>query len=240
MIDNTDGEIMKLENIHTFYGKSHIIQGISLIIKKKKCISYLGRNGAGKTTTMRSIMGLNPPREGKIFLNGRGINGKKPFEISRWGVGYVPEDRRIFGTLSLIENLNIAIQRRAGRDKWNIDTVFDVFPSLAERRNHKGNELSGGEQQMLAIARALMGNPEILLLDEPTQGLAPVITGVVLEIIQRIKKEGITIFLVEQNVEATYQVTDWYYILQQGLIVYQGSIEEFRSNQELKERYLGV
>ena len=240
MIDNTDGEIMKLENIHTFYGMSHIIQGISLIIKKKECISYLGRNGAGKTTTLRSIMGLNPPREGKIFLNGRGINGKKPFEISRWGVGYVPEDRRIFGTLSLIENLNIAIQRRAGRDKWNIDTVFDVFPSLAERRNHKGNELSGGEQQMLAIARALMGNPEILLLDEPTQGLAPVIVGVVLEIIQRIKNEGITIFLVEQNVEATYQVTDWYYILQQGLIVYQGSIEEFRSNQELKERYLGV
>lgn len=240
MIDNTDGEIMKLENIHTFYGMSHIIQGISLIIKKKECISYLGRNGAGKTTTLRSIMGLNPPREGKIFLNGRGINGKKPFEISRWGVGYVPEDRRIFGTLSLIENLNIAIQRRVGRDKWNIDTVFDAFPQLAERRNHRGNELSGGEQQILAIARALMGNPEILLLDEPTQGLAPVIVGVVLEIIQRIKKEGITIFLVEQNVEATYQVTDWYYILQQGLIVYQGSIEEFRSNQELKERYLGV
>ena len=240
MIDNTDGEIMKLENIHTFYGMSHIIQGISLIIKKKECISYLGRNGAGKTTTLRSIMGLNPPREGKIFLNGRGINGKKPFEISRWGVGYVPEDRRIFGTLSLIENLNIAIQRRVGRDKWNIDTVFDAFPQLAERRNHRGNELSGGEQQILAIARALMGNPEILLLDEPTQGLAPVITGVVLEIIQRIKKEGITIFLVEQNVEATYQVTDWYYILQQGLIVYQGSIEEFRSNPELKERYLGV
>lgn len=240
MIDNTDGEIMKLENIHTFYGMSHIIQGISLIIKKKECISYLGRNGAGKTTTLRSIMGLNPPREGKIFLNGRGINGKKPFEISRWGVGYVPEDRRIFGTLSLIENLNIAIQRRVGRDKWNIDTVFDAFPQLAERRNHRGNELSGGEQQILAIARALMGNPEILLLDEPTQGLAPVIVGVVLEIIQRIKNEGITIFLVEQNVEATYQVTDWYYILQQGLIVYQGSIEEFRSNPELKERYLGV
>ena len=240
MIDNTDGEIMKLENIHTFYGMSHIIQGISLIIKKKECISYLGRNGAGKTTTLRSIMGLNPPREGKIFLNGRGINGKKPFEISRWGVGYVPEDRRIFGTLSLIENLNIAIQRRVGRDKWNIDTVFDAFPQLAERRNHRGNELSGGEQQILAIARALMGNPEILLLDEPTQGLAPVIMGVVLEIIQQIKKEGVTIFLVEQNIEATYQVTDWYYILQQGLIVYQGSIEEFRSNPELKERYLGV
>jgi len=240
MIDNTDGEIMKLENIHTFYGRSHIIQGISLIIKKNKCISYLGRNGAGKTTTLRSIIGLNPPQEGKILLNGRGIHGKKPFEISRLGVGYVPEDRRIFGTLSLLENLNIAIQRRAGRDKWNIDTVFDAFPLLAERRNHRGNELSGGEQQVLAIARALMGNPEILLLDEPTQGLAPVIMGVVLEIIQQIKKEGVTIFLVEQNIEATYQVTDWYYILQQGLIVYQGSNEEFRSNPELKDKYLVV
>ncbi len=156
------------------------------------------------------------------------------------GVSYVPEDRRIFGTLSLLENLNIAIQRRAGRDKWNIDTVFDAFPLLAERRNHRGNELSGGEQQVLAIARALMGNPEILLLDEPTQGLAPVIMGVVLEIIQQIKKEGVTIFLVEQNIEATYQVTDWYYILQQGLIVYQGSNEEFRSNPELKDKYLVV
>jgi len=240
MMDNKDGEILKVENIHTFYDKSHIIQGISLIIKKKECVSYLGRNGAGKTTTLRSIMGLTPAREGKIFLNGREINGKNPFEISRRGVGYVPEDRRIFGTLSLLENLNIAIQRRVGRDKWNIDTVFDVFPLLAERRNHRGNELSGGEQQMLAIARALMGNPEILLLDEPNKGLAPLIMQVLLEIIQRIKKEGITIFLVEQNVEATYQVTDRYYILQQGLIVYQGSSEEFRSNPELKERYLGV
>lgn len=154
-------------------------------------------------------------------------------------VSYVPKDRRIFGTLSLLENLNIAIQRRAGRDKWNIDTVLDVFPLLAERRNHKGNELSGGEQQMLAIARALMGNPEILLLDEPTQGLAPVIMEVVFEIIQRIKKEGFTIFLVEQNVEATYQVTDRYYIFQQGLIVYQGNSKEFRSNPDLKARYLG-
>ncbi|HDM77645.1 MAG TPA: ABC transporter ATP-binding protein [Deltaproteobacteria bacterium] len=233
-------EILELENIHTFYGKSHIIQGISLIVKKKECVSYLGRNGAGKTTTLRSIMGLNPPREGKILLNGREIHGKKPFDISREGVGYVPEDRRIFGTLSVLENLNIAIQKGVGRDKWNLHTVFDVFPILATRKNQRGTELSGGEQQMLAIARALMGNPEILLLDEPTQGLAPLIVEVVLEIIQRIKKEGISIFLVEQNVEVTYQVTDRYYILQQGLMVYEGSKDAFRSNPEIKERYLGV
>jgi branched-chain amino acid transport system ATP-binding protein len=239
-MDNIDGEILKLENIHTFYGQSHIIQGISLVIKKRECVSYLGRNGAGKTTTLRSIMGLNPPREGKIWFNGREISGEKPFEISRKGMGYVPEDRRVFGTLSVLENLNIAFQRRVEKDKWNTDTVFDVFPLLEKRKNHRGTQLSGGEQQMLTIARSLMGNPEILLLDEPTQGLAPVIIEVVLEIIQRIKKEGITIFMVEQNVEATYQFTDRYYILQQGLIVYEGRSEEFKSNPELKEKYLGV
>ena len=240
MMDNMDREILKVENIHTFYDKSHIIQGISLIIKEKECVSYLGRNGAGKTTTLKTIMGLNPPRQGRIFLNGREITGEKPFEISRRGMGYVPEDRRIFGTLSVLENLNIAVQKRVGRDKWDMDTVFNVFPILEKRKNHRGTELSGGEQQMLAIARSLMGNPEILLLDEPTQGLAPVIIEVVLKIIQRIKREGITIFLVEQNVEATYQISDRYYILQQGLLVYEGSKDAFRSNPEIKDKYLGV
>lgn len=240
MMKNTSGEILKLENIHTYYAKSHILQGISLIVKNEECVSYLGRNGAGKTTTLRSIMGLNPPREGKIFFRDIEINGRKPFEISRAGIGYVPEDRRIFGTLNVLENLNIANQRRAGIDRWNIDTVFDVFPILEKRKNHRGSELSGGEQQMLSIARSLMGNPEILLLDEPTQGLAPLMIEVVLKTVERIKEEGITIFMVEQNVEATYEITDRYYILQQGLIVYHGSSEEFRSSPELKEEYLGV
>ncbi len=240
MIARQDTEMLKLENMHTFYNKSHIIQGISLNIKQKECVAYLGRNGAGKTTTLRSIMGLNPPREGNVFFKGQRINGKKPFEIACEGVGYVPENRRVFNTLTVVENLNIAFQKRAGNRKWRINMIFDAFPLLAERKNHHGNELSGGEQQMLAIARTLMGNPELLLLDEPTQGLAPMIIKVVLEIIQRIKKEGMTIFLVEQSVEATYEVADRYYILQQGLMVYDGTNEEFRSDPEVRERYLGV
>jgi branched-chain amino acid transport system ATP-binding protein len=233
-------EILTLEKIHTFYGQSHILQGISLNIQAGECIAFLGRNGAGKTTTLRSIMGLTPPREGKVFFKGRVINGRKPFQISREGIAYVPDNRRIFSTLTVLENLNIAIQKRLADKRWTIDTVFGIFPQLVERKKHRGNELSGGEQQMLAIARSLMGNPELLLLDEPTQGLAPLIVKAVLGIVEQIKKESITIFLVEQGVEATYQVADSYYILQQGLIVYHGSLEEFRNHPEIRERYLRV
>lgn len=233
-------EILKLEDVHTFYGKSHIIQGISLFVKERECVSYLGRNGAGKSTTLRSIMGINPPQKGRIYFKNLQINRQKPFEISRAGIGYVPEERRIFGTLTVLENLNIASQTRGGRDRWKLDTVFEVFRVLGKRKTHRGSELSGGEQQMLAIARSLMGNPEILLLDEPTQGLAPLIIEIVLEVIERIKNEGITIFMVEQNVEATYDITDRYYVLQQGLIAYEGSCEQFISNPDVKERYLGV
>jgi branched-chain amino acid transport system ATP-binding protein len=240
MVDPQDKEMLKLEDMHTFYGKSHIIQGISLNIQHRECVAFLGRNGAGKTTTLRSIMGLNPPREGHVFFKGRKIDGHKPFEIAREGVGYVPEDRRIFKTLTVLENLNLAFQKRAKNGRWRIDTIFDVFPILADRKRHRGNQLSGGEQQMLAIARTLMGNPELLLLDEPTQGLAPRIIQVVLEIVQRIKKEGMTIFMVEQSVEATYQVADRYYILQQGLIVYEGDTEAFRGNPGIRETYLAV
>jgi branched-chain amino acid transport system ATP-binding protein len=240
MTGNTHPNLLRLDEIHVFYGESHIIQGISLHVGGNECVSYLGRNGAGKTTTLRSIMGLNPPREGKILFKDVAINAKKPFEISCAGIAYVPEDRRVFGTLSVAENLNIALQKRGGRDHWTLDRVFELFPGLGNRRRHRGTELSGGEQQMLAVGRALMGNPEILLLDEPTKGLAPVIVEVLLDVIQRIKQKDATILLVEQNVEATSQVTDRYYILQQGLIVYEGSREHFWSHPELKENYLGV
>ena len=233
-------DVLRLDDVHTFYGKSHIIQGISLNIQQGECVTLLGRNGAGKTTTLRSIMGLTPPREGDVFFKGQRISGQKPFEIARQGVGYVPEERRIFSTLTVLENLHLAFQKREGNTRWSVDTICDVFPVLAERRTHCGNELSGGEQQMLAIARALMGNPELLMLDEPTQGLAPLIIQSVLEIIQRIKGEGMTIFLVEQAVEATYRVSDRYYILQQGLVVYKGSKDQFVASPEVKETYLGV
>jgi branched-chain amino acid transport system ATP-binding protein len=185
-------------------------------------------------------MGLNPPREGRIFLREREISGKKPFEITREGVAYVPENRQIFSSLTVLENLRIVVQRKGGGGNWNVDKIFNTFPALAGRKNHRGNELSGGEQQMLAIGRSLMTNPELLLLDEPTQGLAPLIVQGVLQIIQHIKEEGITIFLVEQNVEATLEVTDRFYILQQGVIVYEGGASEFMTNQDIRERYLGL
>jgi branched-chain amino acid transport system ATP-binding protein len=233
-------EMLNVEGIQTYYGKSHIIQGISLDVKAHECVSLLGRNGAGKTTTLKSIMGLVPPREGSIRFKGQEIAGRKPFEISRQGIGLVPEDRQIFTTLTVTENLRISYQKERAGGQWDMDRVFEAFPRLADRRDNRGNQLSGGEQQMLAVARALMANPDLLLLDEPTEGLAPLIVEIVLEIIESIKREGLTIILVEQNVAATKKVADRYYILQEGCVVYHGSNEEFWSEPELQEKYLGV
>jgi len=231
--------MLQVKDIHTFYGKSHIIQGISLEVDKGELVSLLGRNGAGKTTTLRSIMGLTVPRYGNIFYEGTEITKKKSFEICKAGIGYVPEDRRIFSTLTLIENLNIAIQKDR-RQKWDHERIFSIFPILAERRGHRGRELSGGEQQMLSIARALMGNPSLLLLDEPTEGLGPLIVETLIGVIERIKKEGVTILLVEQNVESTFKVADRHYILEQGKIMYHGSNNELKNDKEVMDRYLGV
>jgi branched-chain amino acid transport system ATP-binding protein len=233
-------EMLNVEGIQTYYGKSHIIQGISLDVKAHECVSLLGRNGAGKTTTLKSIMGLVPPKEGSIRFKGQEIAGRKPFEISRQGIGLVPEDRQIFTTLTVTENLRISYQKERAGGQWDMDRVFEAFPRLADRRDNRGNQLSGGEQQMLAVARALMANPDLLLLDEPTEGLAPLIVEIVLEIIESIKREGLTIILVEQNVAATKKVADRYYILQEGCVVYHGSNEEFWSEPELQEKYLGV
>jgi len=231
--------MLQVKDIHTFYGKSHVIQGISLGVNKGELISLLGRNGAGKTTTLRSIMGLTPPRFGKIFYQETEITQKKPFEICRAGIAYVPEDRRIFSTLTLIENLKIGVQKNK-EDKWDLERIFTIFPVLAERKGHRGNELSGGEQQMLAIARALMGNPLLLLLDEPTEGLAPLIIDALINVIGQIKSENVTIVLVEQNVESAFKVADRHYILEQGKIVYHGHNIEFKNNKEVMERYLSV
>ena len=236
-----DNEAMlHVDAIQTYYGKSHIIQGVSFHVDPHECVALLGRNGAGKTTTLRSIIGLTPPREGQVVLKGQSLKGLKPFEIARRGVTYVPEDRQIFATLTVDENLQLSVQKERTGGPWNLERVFDVFPRLAERRHNRGNQLSGGEQQMLAIARALMANPELILLDEPTEGLAPLIVETLLEIIAGIKKEGLTIVLVEQNVAATRQVADRYYILQQGQLVYDGTNAEFWSQLQLQEKYLGV
>lgn len=233
-------KMLNVEGIQTYYGKSHILQGISLDVKAHECVSILGRNGAGKTTTLKSIMGLVPPKQGSIRFKGQEIGGRKPFEISRQGISLVPEDRQIFTTLTVIENLRISHQKERSRGQWNIERIFEAFPSLAERRGNRGHQLSGGEQQMLAVARALMANPDLLLLDEPTEGLAPMIVEIVLDIVESIKKEGLTIILVEQNVAATQKVADRYFILQEGRVVYKGSNEEFWSEPELQERYLSV
>jgi len=232
--------LLQVEDIHSYYAKSHILQGVSFAVRPKECLSLLGRNGAGKTTTLRSVIGLVAPRSGRILFNGRPINGRQPFEVSRMGIGYVPEDRQIFASLTVLENLAISVQKQRSDGPWGLERIFELFPRLAERRRNRGSQLSGGEQQMLSIARALMTNPDLLLLDEPTEGLAPLIVEKLLEIIQNLKQIGLTIILVEQDVHATRQVADRYCILQEGVLVHQSSHAEFWAQPALQEKYLGV
>lgn len=231
--------MLQVEEIHSYYGESYVVQGISMMLKEGEILTLLGRNGAGKTTTLRSIVGLKPPRRGRIVFQGREITRMKPFEIARLGIAMVPEDRRIFSSLSVEENLNIAIQKdRTGR--WTLETVQTLFPVLRERRHHRGNQLSGGEQQILAIARALMGNPKFLILDEPSEGLAPLIIKLIAETIASLSAEGMTILLVEQNVEMTLQIANRHYVLDQGKIIYSDTNEGLNNNREIRERYLSV
>jgi len=212
---------------------------VDLEIEKGEVVCLLGRNGAGKTTTLRSVMGLTPPRAGSILLNGRDIARKKAYEIGRMGVAWVPEERRIFKTLTVMENLLIA-ERKGEEGKWTIERIMEIFTNLACRRQNRGDELSGGEQQMLAVARALMRNPELILLDEPTEGLAPIMVDAVMDVIQRIKEEGVTIFLVEQNVEASMKVAHRHYILEQGKVVAHIGNEELKKDRSLREQYLSI
>jgi branched-chain amino acid transport system ATP-binding protein len=233
--------ILEIEEIDTYYGQSHVLQGISLSIDEGEVVSLLGRNGVGKTTTLRSIMGLTPPRRGSIRFQGGEIAGKSPFEIARVGIGYVPDDRRIFPDLTTFENLEIA--RRMSRKKggyWNIDTVCSLFPVLRDLRSSKGTHLSGGEQKMLAIGRALMKNPDIILLDEPAEGLAPLVVKNLIEVIQRIREEGVTILLADQNLKFCKAVADRGYILEKGVIQYDGTMRQIWENEEVVAKYLVV
>jgi len=231
--------MLKVNDIHTFYGESHILHGVDLEVLEGEVVCLLGRNGAGKTTTLRSIMGLTPARQGSILLSGTDITQKRPYEIGRMGVAWVPEERRIFSTLTVIENLKIA-ERKGVNGKWGLETIFAIFTQLAERKDNRGNQLSGGEQQMLAVARALMGNPHLILLDEPTEGLAPLIVESVIQVIQKIKDEGVTILLVEQNVEASLRVAHRHYILEQGKIVAHINNEDLKKDRTLREKYLSI
>ncbi len=230
-------EILRVEDIHTYYGNSHILQGISLQVPRSKLVAILGRNGVGKTTLLRSIMNLTPPRQGKVFFCDEQINNLQAHQISRKGISLVPQGRRLFKSLTVLEHLQIA--GRPGGD-WNIEKVFGFFPRLQERINHKGNELSGGEQQMLAIARALIANPSMLIMDEPTEGLAPLLVREVYDLIKKIKEEGYSILMAEQKLDFALNIADKIYIISKGQVVFSGKPEEVACNKEMIHHYLGV
>lgn len=231
--------MLRLENIHTYYGLSHILFGVSLVVKPGEIVCLLGRNGAGKSTTMKSIMGLTPPHQGSIFFKGETCTGVKPYLMARRGVGFVPDNRRVFADLTVGENLEISA-RNSKKGGWDKDRVYDFFPALREIDHRRAGFLSGGEQQMLTIARALMINPEFILLDEPTEGLAPLIVNILEDQILQLKENGMTILLAEQNLEVALRLSDRGYIIDKGTICYQGSSDNIRDNQEVRDKYLCV
>ena len=232
--------MLTVHGIHTFYGLSHILFDVSLNVKQGEIVCLLGRNGAGKTTTMKSIMGLTHPRQGRIMFKGAETTGKEPYILARQGIGYVPDDRRIFADLTVDENLEIAMRKPTAGEGWNKEKIYEIFPALKDIDCRKGGCLSGGEQKMLAVARALMGNPELLLLDEPTEGLAPVLVYALEEQIKRLREVGLTVLLAEQNVRSALRLSDRGYIIDDGHIRYQGSIEELKQNDEVRKKYLLV
>ncbi|HLF47938.1 MAG TPA: ABC transporter ATP-binding protein [Methylomirabilota bacterium] len=234
------GPALVAEELYTSYGLGQVLFGVSLEVAAGECVCLLGRNGVGKTTTMRSIMGLTPPQKGRVIWKGRDIRGWPPFRVAQAGIGFVPEDRRIFADLTVWENLDVA-SRGAGKDGgWTVERVFDLFPTLRELVERQGGFLSGGEQQMLTIARTLMGNPELLLLDEPSEGLAPLVVEHLKEQIHRLKREGLTILLAEQNVGFCLDLADRVYILEKGHIRYHGSAREFREDESIRQQYLAL
>ena len=234
-------EALRLENVHAFYGDSHILHGVAFSLREGHVLALLGRNGAGKTTCISTIVGFLTPKEGEIHLFGEGIGGLSPERISRLGIGLVPQGRRIFPTLTVRENLIVAQQRESStRKPWNVERIYELFPRLRERHAQLAGTLSGGEQQMLAIGRALMGNPRVLLLDEPSEGLAPLIVAEVGRTIKRLKEEGQSIVLVEQNRQLALEVADQAVILNTGRCVFAGNASEILNDEELIAQNLGV
>jgi len=256
--------MLQVKEIHTYYGLSHVLFGVSLEVRQGEVVCLLGRNGAGKTTTIRSIIGLTPPRRGQILFKGKEIAGRPTWRVARMGISWVPDNRRIFPDLTVAENLEIA-ERRSGAGAgsgagngaeagagagagtgtgpgqgWNLAKIFALFPALEKIQGRRGGYLSGGEQQMLSIARALLGNPALLLLDEPTEGLAPLIVQELEEQILRLKAEGISILLAEQNLKSALKLADRCYVMDRGQIRYQGTVAELEENEEVRARYLLV
>ena len=235
--------ILELHHVETYYGESHILFDLSLDVEAGEVVCLLGRNGAGKTTTVRSIIGLTPPRAGRVVLRGRDLAGLPPYRIARLGIGFVPEDRRVFPNLTVHENLEVARRTWAGDAPatWTAQRVFDLFPILAQRRRQLGGTLSGGEQQMLTIARTLMGSPDVLLLDEPSEGLAPLVVETLREQLERLKASGgITMVLAEQNVRFVSELGTRVYVLENGAVRYRGSMSDFLAADEIRQAYLAV
>ena len=233
--------MLTVENIETFYGPSQALFGVSLAVEAGEVVTLLGRNGMGKTTTISSIMGIVRPHAGAIALDGVPIMGWPSHKVARAGLGLVPEGRQIFPNLSVRENLVATAANRSASDSpWSLERVFDLFPALAERRTNMGNQLSGGEQQMLAVARALMTNPHLLILDEATEGLAPLIRTEIWRVLEHLKAAGQSILVIDKNVEALTRIADRHYVIEKGRIVWSGSSGELKGNPDIQHRYLGV
>ncbi len=229
--------MLEVSELHTYYGESHVLQGVSLTVGAGEVVAILGRNGAGKTTLVRSIVAFTPPRRGTVRFKGEDITGWPSFRMTALGMALVPQGRRVFPSLTVRENLEVA--RRAGA-RWTLERVYAVFPRLREREGNRANKLSGGEQQMLAIARALMSNPDLLLMDEPTEGLAPLLVREVERVISELRGEGLSILLVEQNLPLALSVADRVHILSRGQIVHSSTPAELMASEDVKSRYLGV
>jgi branched-chain amino acid transport system ATP-binding protein len=225
-----------VEDVHTYYGDSYVLQGVSLRVAPGQLVAVLGRNGVGKTTLIRSVVGFTPPRRGRIWLRGQEVTHRPSHAIARMGVGLVPQGRRIFPSLSVEENLVVA----ARGEGWTLERVYELFPRLRERAHHRGGKLSGGEQQMLAIGRALMTNPSLLLLDEPSEGLAPKLVLDLAHALLQLKERGLSVLMVEQNLPLALRLADYVYVMSKGTVVFEGSPEALRRAEEVRRRYLGV
>ena len=229
--------VLRAQDLQTFYGKSHILHGVSLEVNEGEIVAVLGRNGAGKTTTVRSLVGLTPPRQGKVEIFGKDTTRWPAHRIAGLGVGYVPEGRKIFGSLTVLENLKVP-QARPG--PWDLERVWKLFPRLAERKAQLGRQLSGGEQEMLSIARPLLLNPRLMLLDEPSQGLAPLIVREVMQVVRRMREEGLSVLLIEQNAPLSLSIADRAYILDDGKVVYSGKAADLAKDTELVNKLAGA
>jgi branched-chain amino acid transport system ATP-binding protein len=232
--------VLAINDIHTYYGESYALQGVSMDVKEGSVVALLGRNGMGKTTTIRSVIGFNPPRRGSITYKEHELVGLRPFEVARLGIGLIPQGRHIFPSLSVQENLTVSYRPGASKDPWTLERVYRFFPILKERAKNRGTTLSGGEQQMLAIGRALMTNADLLLMDEPSEGLAPLIVREIGDLILGLKNEGLSILLVEQNVTMATRVADYVYVISNGQIVFRGDVPAFKADQTTREEHIGV